>query len=165
MVEIGQQAVTGVVPPQQGEAIIRVAWPSVTAYPPVAGLGRLLICSYVAAPLGWFLMLPFYFKKILPFMATRYALTNRRLMIQRGLKPVAVKEVPLAEIDDVRVVKDANSEFFRSATIEIQSKGQVRLTLPGVPDPESFREAVRNACMAWVPGKAASWVEFMPAKS
>jgi len=159
-----KQAVTGLVPPQSGEALVRVAWPAVTAIPPVATLGRKFICSIVLAPLGWLLMLPFYFKKILPFIATRYALTNRRLMLQRGLKPKAVQEIPLADIEEVRVVSDGNSEFFRAATLEVLSKGQVKLTLPGVPEPEAFRRAILNACLAWVPGRSKEWITFIPAK-
>src|SRR5262245_36784433 len=91
--DVQKQVVTGLVPPQVGEAKIRVAWPSVQAYPAVATLGRTLTFTYLGAPLAWLLMAPFYFKKILPFLATRYTLTNRRLMRMRGLKPKMVQEV------------------------------------------------------------------------
>jgi hypothetical protein len=158
------QAVTGVTPPQLGEAVIRGAWPSVAAIPAVATLGRKLVLSIGAAPLGWAVMLPFYFKKVLPYIATRYTLTNRRLMIQKGLKPVPVEEIPLSDIDEVRIVKDDNSEFFRCGTLEIVHKGQVKLTIPAVPQPEAFRQAILNACMAWVPGRSAAWVAFPPGK-
>jgi len=164
MTDVRTQPVTGLTPPQVGEALIRGAWPSVAATPAVARLGRALILSIIGAPLGWLVMAPFYFMKVLPFLATRYTLTNRRVMIQRGLKPVPVQEVPLADIEEVRVVKDDNSAFFRSATLELVSKGQVALTLPGVPEPEAFRQAILNACMAWVPGKAAAWMAFPPGK-
>jgi hypothetical protein len=164
MIDGRTQPVTGLMPPQLGEALIRGAWPSVAAMPAVATLGRKLILSIAGAPLGWALMLPFYFKKVLPYIATRYTLTNRRVMIQKGLKPVPVQEVPLADIDEVRIVKDDNSVFFRCGTLEIIHKGQVRLSIPGVPQPEAFRQAILNACMAWVPGRAAEWVSFPPGK-
>src|SRR5581483_10612213 len=104
--------------------------------------GRLLILSIIGAPLGWGVMLFFYFLKILPVGALRYALTNRRLMVLRGWKQCSAlhmiksktppsEEIPLAEIDDVRVVSDANSDFFRSGTLEVVSRGKVVLTLPG----------------------------------
>jgi hypothetical protein len=164
MTEDRKPPVTGVTPPQIREAMIRTAWPSLAAYP-VGGLGRRLIQSYVLAPLGWFLMLPFYFMKVLPVKGMRYVLTNRRLMIQRGWSRRVEAEVPLAEIDDVRLVRDDNSFFFNSGTLEIIAKGQVRLTLPAVKEPEVFRHAIRNACMAWVPEKAKEWLKFIPAKS
>jgi hypothetical protein len=149
-VESQKQAVSGLVPPQSAEARIRVAWPSVQAYPAVAHLGRMLTFTYVLAPLAWLLMTPFYFKKILPFLATRYAVTNRRVAVLRGLKASVVQEVPLADIDEVKIVKDGNSDFFRAAALEIISKGKPALTLAGVPSPEAFRQAILNAAMAWV---------------
>jgi hypothetical protein len=169
-----RQAVTGLVPPQAGEAVIRETFPSVTAFPPVATLGRVAIRSYIAAPLGWFAMLPFYFLKILPVLSTRYCVTNRRVMVLKGWGQMAIshtvnnpkkpsKEVPLADIDDVRIVRDANSEFFRAGNLEIVSQGQVVLTLAGVPEPESFRQSILNASKAWVPGKIPG--PFVPAKS
>jgi len=163
--DLPHQAITGVMPPLLGEATIRVAWPSLSATPAVATLGRKLILSIILAPLGWLLMLPFYFRKILPFLASRYTLTNRRLMIQRGLKPKMTEEISLADIDEVRVVRDANSVFFRSGDLEIVSKGAVKLRVPGVPEPDSFKHAIINACMAWVPGKAQQMLRFVPAKA
>jgi hypothetical protein len=163
-----QQAITGVVPPETAEAMIREVWPSVAAHPAVAGLGKklseiaaklartviLLPAALVVAPVAWMLMAPFYFGKVLPGLARRYTLTNRRLMIRRGLRPAPSHEVALADIDEVRIHKDANSDFFMTGTVEIISKGQVVLTLPGVKGPEAFRHSIINACKAWVPGKA-----------
>jgi len=163
--DVRHQAVTGLVPPQTAEAVIRVAWPAVTAAAPVAALGKAMMRTIVLAPLAWLLLAPFYFKKILPFIARRYTLTNRRLMIMRGLRPKAVREIALAEIDEVRIPPGSVDSFYRTGTLEVVAKGQVRLTLPGVPEPEAFRHAVVNACMAWVPGKAASWLKFIPAKA
>lgn len=160
-----KQVVVGVVPPQLGEALIREAFPSLAAFPAVATLGRLLILSIVGAPLGWGLMLPFYFLKVLPGLARRYQLTNRRLMACAGMRAVPKEEVPLADIDEVRVVTDANSKFFVAATLEIVSKGNVRMTLCGVPEAEAFRLAILNACKAWVPEKAKAQGVFIPSKS
>jgi hypothetical protein len=178
MIDGRKQIITGVVPPQAGEAMIRELWPSVAAHPAVAGLGKNLtqIAGKIArtvvlfpvglaiAAVAWVIMAPAYFGKLLPFVAKRYTLTNRRLMIRRGLKPKPSKEVALADIDDIRIVKDANSDFFMSGTVEVISKGQVVLKLPGVPGPEAFRHAILNAVKAWVPGKAADG-SFIPASA
>jgi hypothetical protein len=163
-VDMRYQVVSGVMPPQLGEALIRQAWPSVASIPAAASLGRKLMLSRIGAPLAWMMLAPLYFKKILPFVATRYTLTNRRVMIRRGLKPVPVHEVALADIEDVRVVRDDNSDFYRAATLEILARGQVALTLPGTPEAESFRLAIFNACKAWVPDKKLPGYEFVPAK-
>jgi hypothetical protein len=153
MVETVVQVITGVVPPQLAEGRIREAWPSVQSHPAVASLGLLLTRTYLLAPLAWLLMSGVYFGKLLPLVGKRYTLTNRRLMLRRGWKCSVAKEVALADIDEVRVVPDANSNFFRAANLEIVSKGHVVMTLAGVPEPDGFREAVLNAQSAWVPNR------------
>src|ERR1700740_784501 len=77
-----RQAVTGLVPPQLEETTIRVVWPSVATSPRIARLGRWIMRTIILAPLAWLMLSILYFKKILPGLACRYTLTNRRLMIQ-----------------------------------------------------------------------------------
>jgi hypothetical protein len=159
-----RQAVTGVVPPELGEAMIREVRPTVLAGGAgVPGLARMLMSSIVLAPLGWMLLAPLFAKKLLPFICPRYTLTNRRLMIQHGLKPAPVQAVELREIDDVRILETTRDAFYLSGTLEIVSGGKVVLTLPGVPEPEGFRRAIRSAVSAWVPGKPAG--PFIPASA
>ena len=152
--DIRLQAVTGVIAPETAEARIRETWPSVARAGGIASLGKALTRTIILAPLGWLIMSVAYFGKLLPIFMTRYTLTNRRLMIRKGWKGTPSHEIPLAQIDEVRMVTDANSDFFRAANLEIVSQGRVALTLAGVPDAESFRHAIVNACTAWVPGKA-----------
>src|SRR5262245_29289990 len=109
MVELREQAVTGVVPPQQGEARIREAFPSVARASALASLGKALTRTIILAPLAWLLMAAAYFGKLLPLVMTRYTLTNRRLMIRKGWSGTPAKEVALADIDEVRVLTDGNS--------------------------------------------------------
>ena len=156
--------VTGVIPPSLAEARIREAYPSVASQPMLAGLGLMLTKTYVLAPLAWLLMSGFYFGKILPIMMRRYTLTNQRLMIRKGWSGKPAAEIPLADIDDVRVVTDANSDFFRAGTLEIVHGGQAAMTLPGVPEPDSYRIAILNARNAWVPGKS-KLLPFIPASA
>src|SRR5262249_38614922 len=101
--------------------------------------------------------------KFFPFLCKRYTLTNRRLMIQRGLKPRPIKEIALADIDDVRLEPASIDEFFGTADLDVVSKGQTALKLSAVPEPENFRRAVLNAAPAWVPGKTAG--PFVPASA
>jgi hypothetical protein len=165
MTDRRNQAVTGLIPPQLDEAVIRVAWPSVAAFPVPAKLGRGLMRAVILAPLGWLLLAPFYFLKVVPGLARRFVLTNRRLMFQKGLHFAPVEEVPLADIEEVRVVTDDNTEFYGAANLEIVFKGEVKMTLHGVPGFQAFRHAILNACKAWVPGKAAEMERFIPASA
>jgi len=147
-----KQAVTGLVPPQVGEALIREVWPSVLAVsPPLARLAQTLSDTIVLRPLAWLLMGPLFVKKISPFLATRYQITNRRLLVGRFGSKRPVQEIALADIQDVRMEPDSFNTYYRAATLDVISKGQVALKLHGVPDPESFRLAILNACNAWAP--------------
>jgi hypothetical protein len=156
--------VTGLIPPQVAEARIRERWPSVARMPLIATIGRALTRTIVLAPLGWLIMSVAFFGKILPFAMRRYTITNQRVMIRSGWTGKPSAEVPLDKIDDVRVVADANSDFFRAATVEILNGSAVVLRLPGVPEPHSFRWAILNARNAWVPGKAKT-LPFVPASA
>jgi hypothetical protein len=151
MTDVRKQVITGVVPPTE-EALIRTAWPSV-AGSPGAGLAGKLGKTFFLSPLAGLMMAPFYFRKVLPFFARRYALTNQRLMIQRGIRFKPAEQIELSKIDDVRIVPGSQDDFYRSATLEVISNGQVALTLPAVQEAESFRHAVLNAARSW--GKKA----------
>ena len=155
-----RQAITGVVPPSLGEARIREAFP---AFPGVAaapaGLAKMLVRSVVLAPLGWLIQAPLFALKFAPFLSKRYTLTNRRLMVRRGWKPQMAQEVPLTEIDDVRIGPGGVDPFYLCGELEVLARGQVVLRLAGVPEPEGFRQAVVNAVKAWVPEKAkGAWI-------
>ena len=154
--DIRLQAVTGVISPETAEAKIREIYPSVARAGGIASLGKALTRTILLAPLAWLVMSVAYFGKLLPLFMTRYTLTNRRLMIRKGWAGTPSREIPLAQIDDVRLAAGSRDDFFRSADLEIVNQGRVALTLHGVPDPESFRHAILQACTAWVPGKAKS---------
>jgi len=148
-----KQAVTGVVPPELAEAMIREVLPSVTDMPGLATACEKLMRTIVLAPVAWLLLALPYFKKVMPGTAKRYTLTNRRLMVRTGWKEKPAHEITLADIDDVRLEEGSYSHFYRSGTLEIISKNQVALRLRGVPEPESFRRAILNSRIAWAPKK------------
>jgi hypothetical protein len=80
-------------------------------------------------------------------------------MIRRGLKPQSRQEVLLADIQDVQVQTNSFDDFYRTATLNMVSQGQVILSLPAVPEPETFRRSILNSRDAWV-SKAVSASEF-----
>jgi hypothetical protein len=140
------------------ETTIRDFWPSVSANAAAGNFARACYRSIIFAPIGWLALAPLYFKKTLAALpglsglAVRYRLTNRRLMICKGMLPRPTQEVALDQIKDVAVVSDANSEFFYTATLEIRdAAGKVLLTLPGVREPDGFRQHILQAAAAWGP--------------
>jgi hypothetical protein len=145
-----RQAVAGLMPPQLGEAMIREVWPTVMdVSTAVASLSSKFMKSVFLAPLGWMLNLLLFGKKFAPVVCKRYTLTNRRLMVQRGWKPAPIHEVALKDIDDVRLEGESYDAFYRSGNLDVMSQGKVLLKLTGVPEPESFRQAIVNAVKAW----------------
>jgi hypothetical protein len=164
MAEVRESPVSGVIPPLLAEGRIRERWPSVASVPVIASLGLILTRTYVLAPLAWLLMSGVYFAKLLPFFMCRYTLTNRRVMIRRGWNGKAAHEVPLNQIDDVRLVTDTNTAFFGAGNLEIISDGQVVMTMRGVPEADGFRIAILNARNAWVPGRS-KMLPFIPASA
>ena len=163
MARLNSQIITGVVAPQTQEAMIREVWAAITTSPGPATMARKLMGSFFLAPLGWLVLLPLWAKRFLGFlpglsaMTVKYTLTNRRLMIRKGMKGKPTQEISLSEIGDVRVVEDANSEFYRTGTLEVVRKdGALELKLAGVPEPESFRHSIIQARDAWGPLLAAA---------
>lgn len=162
LTDIRDQAVTGVAPPKTSEAVIRDIWPSVAANSAAGNFARACYRSIIFAPIGWLALAPLYFKKLLavppPFgpgissMAVRYRLTNRRLMICKGMRPEPTQEVALDQIHDVTLSTDGNSQFFETGTLEIRdAAGKTLMTLPGVREPESARQHIMQAAQSWGP--------------
>ncbi|HLW66540.1 MAG TPA: hypothetical protein VKS79_14595, partial [Gemmataceae bacterium] len=116
MARLNSQIITGVVAPQVQEAMIREVWATITTSSGPSTLARKLMGSFFLAPLGWLLLLPLFVKRLLGFLpglsglTVKYTLTNRRLMIRKGMKARPAQEIALSDIGDVRVVEDANSE-------------------------------------------------------
>src|SRR5579875_1997894 len=148
--QIPRQAVAGLMPPQVAEAMIREVWPNIRGVSAgIASLSATLMRSIVLAPLGWILNGLLFCRKLAPVVCRRYTLTNRRLMVRRGWKPVPVQEVPLTDIDDVRLIADTYDPFYRSGDLQVFSGNKEVLRLIAVPQPESFRQAILNAVQAW----------------
>jgi len=176
MADMRTQAVMGIIPPTVAEAKIAERWPTVAAFPLVSQLSARLqelakgimlatfrlpfILAAVALPFtftlallialaGWLLLAPFFALKIAPIFMTRYLLTNRRLVVQRGWSRRTAAEVPLAEIDKVQVADGSEQPFYTSADLEILSGGKKVLTLRGVDEFQQFKIQIENAYLAW----------------
>jgi hypothetical protein len=176
MPDMRVHAVMGVVPPDVGEAVIATRWPSVAARGALAQLGSqiqnlastlfrwtlnlptflfaiivvpITVICFLIALVGWLILAPFFFLRFVPGLAQRYTLTNRRIMIQRGLKPAPIQEVKLTEFEAVRVVPGTEQPFYHSANLEIISGGKPVMTLHGVAEYENFITNIEDAYKAW----------------
>ena len=176
MADMRSQAIMGIIAPESAEARLTYRWPSVARFPAPAKLGNSIIQSarglvfavikmpfilavilmipatvvaFLIAFVAYLMLAPLYFSKVLPVMMTKYVLTNRRLMITKGWSQKPVAEVPLDQIEAVRIVPDSEQPFYLAADLEIVSGGKVALTLPGVPEFRQFKVNIENAYLAW----------------
>ena len=107
------QPIAGVVPAKIKEATVMTVWPSVAKF----GLGRWLGTLFA---IGWpavyifrlgnliaLLSIPIalvlFFLRIAPVVGTRYRLTNRRIIVERGLTGVEDKAVDLDRFDSINI--------------------------------------------------------------
>ena len=104
------QPIAGVFPAELSEVTVMTVWPSVAKY----GLGRALGRAYsirwpdsyifrignLLALLAIPLSLPLFFLRIAPGIGTRYRLTNRRVIVERGLTGKEDKAVDLDRFDN-----------------------------------------------------------------
>jgi hypothetical protein len=159
------QAIAGVTPAETRETTIMTVWPSVARF----SLGRMLGQAYdIRMPDIYFLRLGrliallaipvslvLFFMRIAPGIGTRYTLTNRRLIVHKGLKMAEDKAIDLDRFDaiDIDVLPgqswyDAGDLVFRKGSIET-------FRLDAVSRPEAFRSTVMKAHMVYVGVKKA----------
>jgi len=152
-------AISGVVPPSVAEATVMTVWPSVAStglgqvlgrvyrirdgFGPIS-VGRLVLLATI--PLG--LML--YLTMRLPWAIRRYRLTNRRVMIERGINPRVEQYVDLDRFDAIDVVVSPGQEWYAAGDLVFRRGPIETLRLPGVSRPESFRRVCLEARQAYV---------------
>jgi MFS family permease len=176
-----KQAIAGVTPFRVGEATIMIVWPSIAStwfgrmmgrlYRIKAGIGFVTLGNLIAlasaplmamAILGKFIAafvagipllgLPF---RLLPNGVIRYILTNRRVIIARGLKPAAEQYVELDRFDDIEVVVQPGQEWYPAGDLVFKRGAVETFLLRGVLRPETFRQTCLKARQAYVGVKQA----------
>ena len=163
------QAIAGVAPVESAETTVMTVWPSVAGMrllgiPVGKIIGRLLnikagfyiftvgnLIALMAIPVGLLL----YFKRVGPFVATRYRVTNRRIIVERGLTAKEEKAIEFDRFDNIAVEIDPGDEWYKSGDL-VFSNGEVeRFRLEGVSRPESFRQVCWKSHQAYVGIKEA----------
>ncbi len=153
------QPIAGVAPPELREVASMTVWPSIAATRAGRRVGALcaLRAGWGPFTLGKLMALAtipvslvLYFWKVLPGSASRYRLTNRRVIVQKGFLPVDVASVGLDQFDDIRIEVLPGQEWLRSGDVLFLQNGQPLLRLAGVPRPEVFEQICRKAQTALV---------------
>lgn len=145
------QSIAGVSPPSVAETTVMTVWPSVASTGLGRSLGRLFrirdgfgpftvgrLALLACIPLG----LGLYLSLRLPWAIQRYRLTNRRVIVERGVIPRIQQFVDFDQFDSVDVVVEPGQEWYASGDLVFR-RGQVEtFRLRGVSRPEAFRRTV-----------------------
>lgn len=164
-----KQAIAGLSLSSQHEATAIVVWPSVSATETGRMLGRLYekkdgvgifnlgnLFAFLSIPLA----VPLYLWNFLPVVGTRYRITNRQVIVERGIQGVAEKQIGLDQFDRIEIDQKPGQAWFRSADmifwqakspdVTDANREEVEvLRLAGVPYPEVFRAACQKASMTY----------------
>lgn len=148
-----------------GEVSVMTVWPSVARY----GLARLLARLYslnfgfyvvrlgnllalATAPLGAVL----YLLRVAPFVGTRYRITDRRIVVERGLTGVEQRSVQLDRFDNVEVVVRPGQAWFHAGDLVFRLGKTETFRLEAVSRPEAFRQVCLKSHRAYTGVKQAT---------
>jgi hypothetical protein len=86
--------------------------------------------------------------QLMPYVCRRYAVTNRRIVIRRGLLPVDERWIDLDEFDSIAIEVLPGQAWLHAGDVIFKWSGSEVLRLPGVSRPEVFRQACLRAQQA-----------------
>ena len=165
------QPIAGVAPPTASEVTSMVVWPGLTALstPPLGrlgctlgrlysvqvGVGNILTLGNLFALLSIPLALQMFFAGLLPGLARRYVLTNRRVIVERrqfswSAKWVEEMSVSLDNFDAVDVVVLPGQAWYPAGDLIFRNGDVETFRLLGVMRPETFRRTCLKAHTSFV---------------
>ena len=164
-----KQAIAGVTVPEDREATVMTVWPSVAAMslgglPLGTILGRLYEIPvgfhvFTLGNLFCLLSIPLaialYFKRIGPFVATRYRLTNRRVLVETGLMGQESKSIGLDQFDAIEIVVRPGQAWYDAGDLVFWQGKTEKFLLEGVSRPDAFRHVCMKAHQGFVGVQAA----------
>jgi hypothetical protein len=176
MTETLPPPIAGVTPPSVKESVVMTVWPSLAALGIGRFLGRLYkidwgfgvltvghLIALLTAPLAAALVIGRFavaVKKelpligwmfaIIPLDCFRYVLTNRRVVIQRGINPVDEVWIELDRFDTIDIEVQPGQEWYHAGNLIFRRGPIETIRLVGVARPEAFRQTCLKARAAYV---------------
>jgi hypothetical protein len=159
-----KQAIPGVSPASISETRIMTVWPSISMF----GIARVLGRGYVNRT-GWYvftfgnilalalapLSAALYLFRVLPFVGERYTLTNRRVVIHRGIPYQERQSVALDRFDSIEIHVGPGHVWYHAGDLVFRQGEVETFRLAAVSRPEGFRQACLKARTAYVGVKKA----------
>lgn len=157
------QPVAGVAPSQLSEVTAMTVWPSIAAIGPGRWLGRVCMIqagrgflpfNLTLGKLLAFALIPvalvLFAGGIAPGVALRYRLTNRRLLVEKGLRPAEVRSVSLDRFNNIEIEVLPGQEWYPAGDLIFRLDQIETFRLQGVPRPETFRHTCLKAQQSFV---------------
>ena len=165
-------AIAGSASPHSRELTSSIVWPSIgaTRYGRLIGqwasdrrgigpftLGKVWALASVPLALGVFAW------QLLPFVTRRYRITDRRILIEKGLSAVEESSLGLDQFDAIDLAVLPGQDWLHAGEVIFLRGGKEVFRLSGVSRPEAFRQICLKAQNALVsvrqamnPARAAS---------
>lgn len=153
-----KQAIAGVAPAALEEVTVTTVWPCVSVYPTGRFLGRLYAIEWpdlyifklgnLLALLSIPQALVLYFCRVMPWIGKRYRLTNRRILVEKGLRSVADRWIELGDFDTIRTEVLAGQAWFDAGDLVFLKQGREVFRLEDVSRPEPFRQTCTKSNLA-----------------
>lgn len=133
-------------------------WPSVAKYGLGRALGSLFAIQWpdvyifrlgnLIALLSIPIALVLFFMRIAPGIATRYRLTNRRVIVERGIMGVLDKAVDLDRFDSIHIEVQPGQAWYDAGDLVFRLGNLETFRLAGVSRPAAFRATCLKAHQA-----------------
>lgn len=107
-------------------------------------LGKLMALATIPVSLAVFCW------QLMPYACRRYALTNLRIVVQKGLTAVAGPAIGLDEFDTIDILVLPGQEWLHCGELVFCNEGTEVFRLSGVSRPEIFRQVCLKARTALV---------------
>jgi len=165
-----RQAIAGTAPAETEEVTVMTVWPSNAGHWLGAWLGKqysiewgwgVLTIGNLVALLSIPVALVVYFRRLGPMVATRYRLTNRRVIIERGMSAQEEKSVALDRFDTIEIDVKPGYAWYDAGDLVFMRHDENSRTdvesfrLVGVSRPNAFRETCLKSHMAFTGVQAA----------
>ncbi len=150
-------AIAGV-PNSVGDTTVMTVWPSVSRYALGRFLGKLYaiqlgtyifrvgnLIALLTAPLGAML----YVLRLAPVVGVRYRLTNRRLIVERGLRGVEERFVDLDRFDTIEIDVRPGQAWYHAGDLIFRMGNVETFRLEAVSRPQAFRQVCLKSCQAY----------------
>lgn len=134
---------------QPGEAVSKIVWPTIGATrwgrlvgqlcALQVGIGRVFTLGNLLALATIPISLAVFFWQLMPGAIRRYCLTNRRIVVLKGLRRVEERSIGLDEFDAIEIHLLPGQKWLRSGELVFLRDGREVFRLSGVPRPETFR--------------------------